>query len=106
MSERKQGGFDRPLTFQDIANLAAGPHAPPWLARHLEWWASHLVAARMVDKHRPSKASTKKKLEEVKNAALLLQKVLNDTSMLNDTSIRKLLEIAPLGRIKNVLAWM
>jgi hypothetical protein len=87
---------DRPPTFQDVAHLVGGCHPPPWLAGHLEWWASSLRAARMVDKDRPTKVLMKKKLNEIKSAALLLQRALTDTPT------RKFLELAPSGRIKNV----
>jgi hypothetical protein len=99
MNERDEGGSVLPPTFQDIAELVAGTQTPPWLAGHLEWWAASLSAARMVDKHRPSKASMKKKLEEVKLAALLLEK------SLNDTPTRKFLEIASPGRVKTALVY-
>jgi hypothetical protein len=72
---------DRPPTFQDVAHLVAGSHPPPppWLAKHLEWWASSLRAARIIDEHRPTKVLMKKKLDEIKSAALLLQRALSDT---------------------------
>jgi hypothetical protein len=87
---------DRPTTFQGVAHLVAGARPPPWLAGHLEWWASSLAVARMVGKHRPTKVEMKKKLDEIKSAALLLQRALSDTPT------RKFLELAPSGRIKNV----
>jgi hypothetical protein len=99
MNESHQGGSVLPPTFQDVAKLVAGTQTPPWLAEHLEWWAASLSAARMVDKHRPSKVAMKKKLEEVRLAALLLEKALNDAPT------RKFLEIASSGRVRTALAY-
>jgi hypothetical protein len=91
--------IDRPPTFQHVAQLVAGPHPPPpWLARHLEWWTSSLRVAQMIEKHRPTKVLMKKKLDEIKSAALLLERTLSDTHT------RKFLELAPSGQIKNVHA--
>jgi hypothetical protein len=98
MSQDNQGRSRRPPTFQDVADLVAAPCPPPWLAAHLEWWASSLRAARLVDKRRPTKAMIKRRLVEIKDAALLLQQALTDTPT------RKFLEIAPSGRIINVQA--
>jgi len=80
--------------FADVARFVAGSDAPPWLAAHFERWAPSLKVDRFVYEMRPTKAEMKKRLAEVRDAALLLR------DALNDTPIREFLEIAPLGPIE------
>jgi hypothetical protein len=80
--------------FADVARFVAGSDAPPWLAAHFERWAPSLKVDRFVYEMQPTKAEMKKRLAEVRDAALLLR------DALNDTPIREFLEIAPLGPIE------
>jgi hypothetical protein len=60
-----------------VARFVAGSDAPPWLAAHFERWASSLQVDRFVHEMQPTKAEMKKRLAEVKDAALLLRDALN-----------------------------
>jgi hypothetical protein len=82
-------------TFADVARLVAGTDAPPWLAAHFERWAPSLMLDRCIEDKQPKKSEMKKRLADVRDAALLLR------DALNDTPIREFLEIAPLGPIES-----
>jgi hypothetical protein len=82
-------------TFADVARLVAGADAPSWLPAHFQRWASGLEIDRFVEKKQPTRVEMKKRLVEVRNAALLLR------DALNDPPIREFLEIAPLGPIEH-----
>jgi hypothetical protein len=63
--------------FAKIARMIAPKDMPPWLPAHLEWWHQGLVHDRLVDSARPTKLQTRKRLEELEKAALLLKRELN-----------------------------
>jgi hypothetical protein len=85
-------------TFADVARLVADADTPPWLEAHFERWSPTLTLDRLVEKRQPTKTAMKKRLAQVRDAALLLRRALYDTPT------REFLEIAPLGRIKNPYA--
>jgi hypothetical protein len=59
--------------FADVARLVAGTDAPPWLAAHFERWTPSLMLDRCIEDKQPKKSETKKRLTEVRDAALLLR---------------------------------
>jgi hypothetical protein len=61
-------------TFADVARLVAGTDAPPpWLAAQFERWAPSLMLDRCIEDKQPKKSEMKKRLAEVRKAALLLR---------------------------------
>jgi hypothetical protein len=70
-------------TFADVAHLIAPNAAPAWLPAHLEWWAQGLRHDRLADEYRPMRAETRRRLEAIRDASLLLQRELDVPAIRN-----------------------
>src|SRR6202045_4680103 len=81
-------------TFAEVARFIAGPDAPTWLVEHFARWSPSLMLDCSVEKMQPTRGAMKKRLAEVRKAALLLRKELNDTP------IREFLDSTPQDRIE------
>lgn len=81
-------------TFEDVADLIAGPDAPPWLAEHFKRWGPSLMLDRFVEAKQPTKSEMKKTLAKVRETASLLRRVLNNSAT------REFLESNSPGQIK------
>jgi hypothetical protein len=58
-------------TFEDVARILASPKPPPpWLARHLEWWAARLKADRLFDSIKPLKGTQNNELLRLEELTL------------------------------------
>ena len=82
--------------FADVAQLIAPNNTPAWLAEMLRDWAPSVALDRYVQATQPTKAEMKKRLLDIRDAALLLQRTLSDAPM------REFLEIEGSIRIENV----
>jgi hypothetical protein len=89
-------GTDPPSSsvYIEIAELIAGPDAPPWLADCLYQWALSVELADHVDKRQPTRAQMRELLRRVAAAAALLRRALGAAS------IREFLEDDPAGPIQ------
>jgi hypothetical protein len=81
-------------TFADVARFIAGPDAPTWLVEHFARWSPSLMMDRSVEKMQPTRVAMKERLDEVRDAASMLQHALLHTPT------REFLEIAPSGPIE------
>jgi hypothetical protein len=88
--------LDGNARFADIARLIAPNNTPVWLAEMLRDWTPSLALDRYVQEKQPTKAEMKKRLLEIRDAALLLQRALSDAPM------REFLEREGSIRIENI----
>jgi hypothetical protein len=86
-------------TFADVARFIAGPDAPTWLVEHFARWSPSLMMDRSVEKMQPTRVAMKERLDEVRDAASMLQHALRHTPT------REFLEIAPSGPIEYRVAF-
>jgi hypothetical protein len=83
-------------SFAAVAKLIAPENTPSWLKDYLENWVSSLVLDRDVSAMQPTKATMKRRMVAVAQAAALLDKELADTVT------KEFLERAGLVRIENL----
>jgi hypothetical protein len=88
------------VTFSEAAHMVVSDDTPRWLPALLEWWSQGIRHDIRADAIRPTNAQTKERLEELSAAAALVERELRAPL------IRDLLEIAPLGRIRNATLGM
>jgi hypothetical protein len=86
-------------TYEEVASLIVGGKAPPqWLQTFFKRWIACLALDRGVHSMAPTKSAMKKRLEEIRSAALLLQ------SSLSDNYTREFLEAGHGGPIEGKAA--
>lgn len=90
---------ETPLVITEVANLVAGPEAPPWLTKYLLDFAPGLVVAGVIALQQPTRAEMGDLLKEIEEAALLVARALSNPVT------REFLEMPPLGKIEALASY-